>query len=407
MIQLGLPDKISDADTELLGAYIEALGDFPQLQNGTACQAALTKEALGSQLFFDANLSLTRSMSCSSCHNLERAFIDARFHDATHPNPVAGALSLGDDDATLGGRNAPTAAYAQFTPAFTQNAKGEYVGGQFHDGRAATLKEQAKGPFLDPAEMMMPDAAAVIARVQENPEYVTQLKSLYGDSIFDDTEAAYDAVAESIAKFEKTEQFAPFDSKYDRSKLPETDPDYYEMTALEREGHELFFNAEKTNCVQCHAINSTSEAPTGEVFTNFKYDNIGTPKNVDALMARDGSTDKIDLGLGGRSDIDEPQQYGKFRIPTLRNVAVTGPYMSNGVFKELRTVLEFYDHMAGQGNHSLNPETGLIWDAPEVAETVATDLLTDTEELTDERIDALMAFLKLLTDELYEGLVQQ
>jgi len=125
------------------------------------------------------------------------------------------------------------------------------------------------------------------------------------------------------------------------------------------------------------------------------------------LIARDGSTDKIDLGLGGRSDIDDPQQYGKFRIPTLRNVAVTGSYMSNGVFKELRTVLEFYDHMAGQGNHSLNPETGLTWDAPEVAETVATDLLIDTEELTDERIDALMAFLKLLTDELYEGLVQQ
>jgi len=405
-----LKGVIVGAIPEEIAAYLKLLKEDTSIidpNDDSEALLNLRKIALGELLFFDRNLSLNRTMSCATCHDPQHGFIDARFHKEGSVHPVAGALSLGDDGVSLGGRNAPTVGYAQFAPDFyKRSSDGRYVGGQFHDGRALNLKAQAKGPFLDKAEMMMPDAASVMERVQENDIYTEELKALYGEDILSHTDKAYDAVAQSIAKFEKSPLFAPFDSKYDRSKLPKEDPNYYEMTALEKEGYALYFDRTKTNCVLCHAINSTSES-SKETFTNYTYENIGTPKNLQALMVRDGNTEKIDLGLGGRAEINDPTVYGKFKVSTLRNIAITGPYMSNGVFKELRTVLAFYDHMIGNGTRPLNPETGKPWDAPEVNATINHALLSASEPLTNARIDALEAFLKLLTDQRYEPLLIQ
>jgi cytochrome c peroxidase len=87
--------------------------------------------------------------------------------------------------------------------------------------------------------------------------------------------------------------------------------------------------------------------------------------------------------------------YGKFRIPALRNIAVTGPYMSNGVFKELRTVLEFYNHISGNNTATLNPETNQIWENPEVNGTINHALLK-MELLSEEEMQAIEAFLRTL-----------
>jgi cytochrome c peroxidase len=403
MIDLNLAEQVTAQQRTLISQYLIQIRTDPQVEFGNECEALsiVTKEALGSRLFFDANLSLRKTISCASCHNPGYGFSDARFKLPDTINPVEGALSVGDDGVTLGGRNAPTATYAQFTPAFSQNADGEYFGGQFHDGRAATLKEQAKGPFLDQAEMMMPSAEAVVDRVMENPQYVADFKTLYGEEVFDDKMRAYDALAEAIASFEKTELFAPFDSKYDRSLLPASDENAYTMTLQEEQGYTLFFDTNKTNCVFCHSINSASES-VNELFSNFRYENIGTPRNLDALLARDGNTDKVDLGLGGRADINNSTHYGKVRVPTLRNVAVTGPYMSNGVFKELSTVLAFYNHMSGQESTTLNPETNTTWAEAEVNATINHPLL-EMKLLSDEELAALEAFLILLTDKQYEA----
>lgn len=400
MVELKLIEKVSIEDRDLIALYLQTLVTDPEAEFGNICDenAAFSKELLGEKLFFDANLSLTKSISCASCHNPGKGFVDARFKVAGDTNPVEGALSVGDDGMTLGGRNAPTVLYTQFIPVFSKNTAGEYIGGQFYDGRAATLKKQAKGPLLDPTEMMMPDQAAVVSRVTENDQYVSEMEVLYGNDIFDDVQLAFDAIAESIAAYEQTDIFAPFSSNYDRSKLDSSDPDYYQMTALEQEGYSLFFDRSKTNCSLCHAIDASSERSTQELFTNFEYGNIGTPKNREALLIRDGNTDHIDLGLGGRSDINDSSHYGKMRVPTLRNVAITGPYMSNGVFKNLRTVLEFHSYMSGSGNHHLNPETDQPWEAPEVNTTIAYQELQATEPLSSERLDAIEAFLKLLTD---------
>lgn len=363
-----------------------------------------TKEKLGESLFFDKNLSLERKTACFTCHDPEHGFADARFSkDGVDQSVfIHGAFSVGDDDISLGGRNAPTAAYAQFSPTFGQ-INGIYKGGQFHDGRAATLKDQAMGPPLDGTEMMMPNKGSVIDRIEENMDYVAAFKKHYGADIFDDINASYEAMGEAIAKFEKTEEFAPFDSKYDRYLKGE-----YTFTSEEEGGYVLFFSNTNTSCVACHTLNSKSEASKNELFTNFEYENIGTPRNSKAMDARVAlglqDANATFKGLGGT--VNDPEHYGKTKVPTLRNIAVTGPYMNNGVFAKLRTVLEFYDHM-GENNHNLhpnNPETGLPWGANDHNATINhTDLAQ--KSMNDAKIRNLEAFLRTLTDKRYEHLL--
>ena len=96
---------------------------------------------------------------------------------------------------------------------------------------------------------------------------------------------------------------------------------------------------------------------------------------------------------------------GKFRVPSLRNVAVTAPYMHNGVFNKLDTVIRFYDKHLTNSDNTINPETGVAWAAPEVADNISTLALQDGRKLTDSEVDALVCFLRSLTDEAYEALI--
>ena len=362
-----------------------------------------SKEKLGESLFFDKNMSLNRKTSCATCHDPKKGFVDTRFSEAGRDQSVFihGAFSVGDDDISLGGRNAPTASYAQFSPTFGKE-NGVYKGGQFHDGRAATLKDQAMGPPLDGAEMMMPDKGSVIDRIEENSDYSAAFKALYAEDIFDDIDAAYEAMGEAIAKFEKTEEFAPFDSKYDRYLKDE-----YTFTTEEERGYVLFFSNANTNCATCHTLNSGSEAGKDELFSNFEYENIGTPRNKEAMDARAAlglqDANATFKGLGGT--VNDPVHLGKTKVPTLRNIAVTAPYMNNGVFKDLKTVVEFYDHMAGLGHHT-NPETGQPWGENDHNATINHDVLKATKALSDAKIEGLVAFLKTLTDKRYEHLIK-
>lgn len=352
------------------------------------------KEVLGQMLFFDQNLSKNRTMSCSTCHNPATAMVDVR------GNIVDNMASLGDDQTSLGDRNAPTAMYAMFSPAFhkvtAQDGSVTYVGGQFLDGRSSTLADQAGGPPLNPIEMNMPDKASVVQRLQENPVYIEKFTKLYKTDIFSNTDHAYAAMTDAIAAFEKTKAlFAPYTSKYDKFLRGE-----YELSVLEDLGRSLFFSNNNTNCSTCHKV--YPEDDPRETFTNFEYHNIGVPENI-ALRAKTGVTQK-DLGLYQNPMAQEETSKGKFKTSTLRNVAVTGPYMHNGVFKELRTVIEFYDHF-NNPTRKINPETGKPWREPEVSDNLAPELTTKI--LTDRKVDALVAFLKILTDEQYESLIKE
>jgi cytochrome c peroxidase len=299
----------------------------------------------------------------------------------------------------LGDRSAPTAAYARFSPVFHFDRKtGRYKGGQFWDGRAASLQDQAGAPPLNPIEMAMPDRAAVVQRLRKNDYYVKTFKSIYGDAVFDDIDQTYLAMTNSIASFEQTDRFAPFDSKYDRYLKGE-----YELTMQEELGMSLFFSNNNTNCASCHVLKG--EDRQGETFSNYEYHNIGTPVNV-ALRAKNGmKPGYIDHGLLDNPAITDPQHDGKFKVPTLRNIAVTAPYMHNGVFRDLKTVIEFYDQY-NNPQRILNPETGESWAPAEVAETINKQDLK-AKKLSDAKIDALVAFLKILTDQRYEHLIKE
>ena len=352
------------------------------------------KENLGLALFFDVNLSKNRTMSCSTCHNSSTGFADPR------GNGVNSMVSLGDDKISLGNRNTPTVAYAKFFPDFQVNKgknkdKSAFIGGQFWDGRAKTLAEQAKAPPTNLGEMGMPDKASVIARIKENPQYIRQFKIIFGDNIFDNTDKAYTAMAEAIQEFEKSDFLSPFDSKYDRFLRGE-----YELTVLEDLGRSLFFSNANVNCSTCHKLRH--EDALFEVFSNFEYKNIGIPKNI-ALEKKNGVTEK-DLGLYQNPLAQTDDNKGKFKTSILRNVAVTDPYMHNGVFTNLRTVIEFYDHY-NNAKRTINPETGKKWRDPEVKDNLALDELKG-KALTDRKIDALVAFMKTLTDKRYEPLLK-
>ncbi len=351
-------------------------------------------EALGKSLYFDVNLSKNRTQACSGCHAPEAGFVDPRHTD------MGKAVSLGDDGKSFGGRNAPTAAYAKFSPLFHKRKDGVYVGGQFLDGRELDLKGQAGGPPLNPVEMGMPDKASVVARLEENKAYITAFKKFYGADIFANKDKAFLAMTKAIEAFEKTDLFSPFDSKYDRSLRGD-----YKLTDQEELGRLLFFSQQFTNCNQCHQLHK-SEMAKQETFSNYEYHNIGVPSHA-KIVANNGGN-YIDHGLLSNPTVKDNKQDGKFKTPTLRNIAITGPYMHNGVFKDLRTVILFYNKYNSKSEkRQINPETKEKWAAPEVAKNLSMKQLETGPALDDKRINALVAFLKTLTDKRYEHLLEK
>jgi len=218
--------------------------------------------------------------------------------------------------------------------------------------------------------------------------YREQFLEVYGEEALDDPEEAFNHMADAIAAYEMTPEFTPFDSKYDQYLAGEV-----HLTARELEGLDLFESEEKGNCAACHP---SQLGPDGSppLFTDFTYDNLGTPKNPEnpfyflpAELNPDG-VNWVDLGLG--PIVSDPEYNGFFRVPTLRNVAVTPPYMYNGVFHTLYQVVSFYN------SRDMAP-----WPEPEVAMNVNREELGDLG-LTPREMESIVAFLRTLTDG-YEG----
>lgn len=358
-----------------LGMVVPALAQDVTLQDEFSGYDRALLNELGSALYFDTNLSTPPGQSCATCHTPEAGFVDP---DQTQP------VSDGTIAVRFGNRNAPSAGYAAFSPKFHFNTDEElYMGGQFWDGRAADLIEQAKGPFLNVLEMNMPGKKQMILRVKKS-DYADLFKQVFGRNAFKNVELAYDNVALAIAAFESSPTFFPFSSKYDAYLAGEA-----ELTELEAFGLELYEG--KAMCNACHP---SEVGPAGEkpLFTDFSYDNLGVPGNpanpflyLDEEFNPDG-VNFVDLGLGGF--LGDPAEMGKHKVPTLRNIALTAPYMHNGFFTNLRDVVDFYN--------SRDVPTRM-WPAPEVAENVNTDELGNLG-LTDEEVDAVAAFMLTLTD---------
>lgn len=362
-----------------LGFGLSACGGSGSSTSSTLSSEVLLakKVELGELLFEDENLSTPPGQSCASCHESDSGFADAST-DVDNINPISEGAVAGE----FGNRNAPTASYASLIPDFAlvdrPNGPGQhYIGGLFVDGRAENLVEQAKGPFLNPKEMNNADESNVIAKVQ-SAAYADLFKEVYGQTSLDDVSSAYDALADAIASYESSEEFQPFSSKFDRALAGELS-----LSAEEQRGLDVF-KGEGLCASECHVI-KPDDSP---LFTDFTYRNIGTPANENLSLP-------VDLGLGGV--INEAQLRGKFRVPTLRNVALTAPYMHNGVFQTLEEVVSFYN-TGSIDRCADNPGLSGCWGDPEVNANIDSALVGDLG-LTRQQEADLVAFLKTLSDQ--------
>lgn len=273
---------------------------------------------LGRMLFFDNRLSLDRSMSCATCHDPLKGFADGR------------PLAIGFGGKELG-RHSPTVLNAALNTA------------QFWDGRAASLEEQARGPITSPVEMNMTSEAELVRRLDGVAEYNSRFLAVFDEG------ASLKNVARAIAAFEKTlvTPDSPFDQYAGGNKQA--------LTEQEKRGLILF--VAKASCSQCH---------NGSNLTDNKFHVLGK-------LQKDAR--QTDAGRYGVTK-DEKDR-AAFKTPTLRNVALTAPYMHDGSVATLEEVVEFYDKGCGEAPNK-------------------SDLIFKLELTAQEKKD-LVAFLKSLT----------
>lgn len=361
-------------------------------------------ERLGKAIYEDRDLSLNSNQSCMTCHHPSAGFADPE----NRKDPATFPVSNGSVTTLFGGRNAPTSAYAGFSPIFHWDNKiGGYVGGMFWDGRATggtlgdPLSEQAQGPFLNPVEMAMPDAAAVVDGVRRSV-YASLFMRVFPDSDFADVDGTFADIARAIAAYERSPAVTKFKSRFDAFWLAcraagidaslvgvgiaPADAPQGILNPQELKGLALFNG--KANCAICHSTATTVGTDGKEIlplFTDFTYDNLGIPTNFRVYELAGGAPP--DLGLGGRPDISDPAEEGKFKVPTLRNVASTAPYGHNGYFTTLAEIVHFY-----------NTRDVAAWDEPEVPQNMNTTELGNLG-LTSHEESRLVDFLKTLTDQ--------
>ena len=391
----------------------------------TLMSTATGIEALGRELYFDKSLSRNGNQSCAECHDPKFGFTGPKV--AVN---MSGAVYAGSFRQRFGARKPPSSAYATFAPIFYYDATEElYIGGNFWDGRATGARlgnpaaDQALGPFLNPVEQALPDRSCVVYLVREGNyadlfyavwgtdladlEFPTDMKQQCRNSSDDfDVEftpeenqaldAAYDRVGLSIAAFEASAEVNPFSSKFDAWRVGMA-----EFTDQEEWGFELF-TGDRAKCADCHP----TEDAEGGLFTDFSFDNLGMPKNpANPIYTIDPSF--VDLGLGGF--LGEPDEYGKHKVPTLRNVdkrpgtQPTKAFGHNGYFKSLEQIVHFYNTRDVKdecpGPYTANEAVAAdCWPAPEV-EANENVVELGNLGLSGEEEAAIVAFMRTLSDE--------
>ena len=332
----------------------------------------------GKVLFFDTSLSASGKQSCGTCHVPSRAYTADPATDDGLPVPLGGR----NMDQT-GFRNAPSLMYASYTPPFSMT--GGPVGGFFRDGRASTLATQAQQPFVTAFEMANADAAEVVSRLENSSTSLQAFVAAYGDAVLSDPDATLAYMGQALAAYETEDpSFHAFSSKYDYWLGGQAT-----LTAQEQNGLALFNNPGKGNCTACHPSQRQSYNEHA-LFTDFTFDNIGVPRNwkipannVGSVSPVDGAPFSIvlipvdvpasaeyayyDMGLCGpfqpaAGDVNARPSLsattslcGIFKVPTLRNIAVTSPYFHNGVFTDLHQVVEWYVTRDINDNTGNNP----------------------------------------------------
>ena len=308
-------------------------------------------DALGRAMFNDPGLSASGRLSCASCHDPATAFGP----NARTPSPFADG-----DPAHAGARAIPALRYAQFSIRFTEHttddeethgADGGPTGGFMWDGRADSAREQALLPLFDPREMANADAAALARRVAAAP-YAARFRQAFsapGHDVLDDPAQAVAWMALAFETFEQDREFAPFDSRYDRFLAGRET-----LAPAELRGLALFRDPARGNCDTCHP-SRRSGSGRAPLFTDAGFIAVAAPRRADlpplaasaavAAMASRARGAEADLGLcrSGRPGLaGDPGYCGRFRTPTLRNVALRPSFFHNGSVKSLPDAVAFY-----------------------------------------------------------------
>ncbi len=288
--------------------------------------------ALGRRLFYDKRLSADDTIACASCHNPRLGFCDGR----PHSSGVGGKL---------GTRNAPTVLNAAYSSVL------------FWDGRARNLEQQAEAPIANPIEMNLAHEVCV-TKVAADPAYQAASEQAFGPG-----QVTMGRLTKAIASFERT--LISGNSPFDRYRYG---GDTHALSPEALRGLAVFTDSNKGNCAICHAIGERFA-----LFTDRKFHNIG--------VGVDGEGEITDAGRYSETKVESDR--GVFKTPTLRNVAITGPYMHDGSLRTLKQVVDFY---AGEGNSNPNLD-------PEIRKI----------RLTGGDRDDLVAFLQSLTGEMPAG----
>jgi len=376
----------------------------PRVYGDRPSVAQLT--ALGRAMFFDTGLSASGRLSCQSCHDAAFAF---------GPGPRTPSPFSDGDPAHAGTRAIPSLRYAQFAGRFTQHTvddeethgvDGGPTGGLTWDGRADTAREQALLPLFDPREMANADAAALARRIARAP-YAAQFRRAFsapGRDVFADPQRVLAWTALAFEVFEQAPEFAPFDSRYDRWLAGRGT-----LSPAELRGLALFRDPGKGNCDTCHPSRRASNG-AAPLFTDAGFVALAAPRRADlpplasaAAVASRAHGVEADLGLcrSGRPEVAE--FCGRFRTPTLRNVALRASFFHNGSIRTLRDAVAFY------ATRDTDPARWYAHGAyddlpPELHAAVNREVpflpLPGGRPRLDERdIDDLVAFLRALTDD--------
>lgn len=318
-------------DPESLSTFTE-IGHLPNLPFSADNPYSAEKEQLGKALFFDPRLSGSNQIACASCHDPELGWCDSRTRSFGH-------------DRQLGTRNAMSILNVAYAESL------------FWDGRARSLEEQAQMPIQDKREMSehMDLAAGKISKIKG---YEILFEKAFGDK-----SVSKDRIAKAIATFERSIKSRP--SKFDQFISGKSEG----YTDDELMGLHLFRT--KAQCINCH---------NSGYFSNNQFENIGT-----SLMGGKGED------VGRYRVTKNPKDAGKFRVPGLREVSRTGPWMHNGSVKTLTEVIGFYS----RGNPEYAQKRSTVYEG--VALKSEKSGMIRMLELSDQEIAQLEAFLKTLS----------
>ena len=284
---------------------------------------------LGRRLFFSPLLSVDRSLSCSTCHNPTNGFAD--------PSNVSTGIH-----GKKGTRNSPAVINAAYNKV------------QFWDGRAATLEEQVSGPMMNAIEMGH-TLDGVERAVGRDPQLSKMFEKAFGPG-----PVTMEKITKAIAAYERT--LVSGNSPFDRFLYG---GDKTAMSESAQRGLEVFRNPAKGNCAVCHTIGAEYA-----LFTDHAFHNLGVGLDQEGELADEGR-----FAISGK-DSDR----GAFRTPSIRNVALTAPYMHDGSLKTLKEVVDFYVG-GGSSNPHRDPE---IKPLTHLTKAERTDLVSFLESLTGE-----------------------